>query len=101
MFNLLQNEGHPWVIVEALAAGLPIISTDWGAITESVIDGDNGFIVSSKNPNSISQKIEELIKNEKLRNEMGKKSRFLYECKFTQKKLVANLKHVFDSVLIK
>lgn len=96
-----RNEGHPWVIVEALAAGLPIISTDWGAITESVIDGDNGFIVISKNPNSISKKIEKLIKNEKLRDEMGKKSRFLYECKFTQKNLVANLKHVFDSVLIK
>jgi len=32
-------EGHPWVIVEALAAGLPIISTDQGAITESVFHG--------------------------------------------------------------
>ncbi|MBK7712563.1 MAG: glycosyltransferase family 4 protein [Bacteroidales bacterium] len=31
-------EGHPWVIVESMAAGLPIISTDQGAITESVID---------------------------------------------------------------
>ena len=38
-------EGHPLVLVEAMAAGLPIISTDQGAITESVIDGENGFIV--------------------------------------------------------
>jgi glycosyltransferase involved in cell wall biosynthesis len=95
-----RNEGHPWVIVEALAAGMPIISTDWGAIAESVIDGENGFIVNPKDPDSISSKIERLIKDKKLRFKMGQKSQSLYKDKFTQKKLVENLKHVFDTVLL-
>ena len=40
-----RNEGHPWVIVEALASKLPIISTNHAAISESVIDSFNGFLV--------------------------------------------------------
>jgi glycosyltransferase involved in cell wall biosynthesis len=94
-----RNEGHPWVIVEALAAGLPIISTDWGAISESVIDGSNGFIVEPKNVDALSLKIEQLLNDEMLRVKMGRNSKSIYEKKFTQKSLVKNFKHVFDTIL--
>jgi glycosyltransferase involved in cell wall biosynthesis len=94
-------EGHPWVIIEAMAAGLPIISTDQGAITESVIDGKNGFIVEKQNPGQIAKKIKLLIKNSELRNNMGKASRHIYEMKFTEKHMVDNLKFCFNTVLIR
>jgi glycosyltransferase involved in cell wall biosynthesis len=93
------NDGHPWVIVEAMAAGLPIISTDQGAIVESVIDGKNGFIVEKNNPEQIAKKIQFLIDNPKIRIEMGKKSREMYLNKFTEEKLVENFKNVFNNVL--
>ena len=92
-------EGHPWVIVEALAAGLPIISTDQGAIRESVIDGYNGYIVSPCNPEQIAEKISVLIKNRALRKEMGRNSRSHYEANFTESKMVENLRSCF-SILI-
>jgi glycosyltransferase involved in cell wall biosynthesis len=92
-------EGHPWVIVEAMAAGLPIISTDQGAITESVIDSVNGFIVEKKNPQQIADKIKLLIENPELRRKMGKESRRLYEEKFTEEKMVERLKEAFNKVL--
>jgi len=92
-------EGHPWVIVEAMAAGLPIISTDQGAIKESVVDGVNGFIVEKRNPTAIAEKIITLIENTRLRHEMGKASRKLYEEKFTEKHLVENFKTCFNAVI--
>ena len=92
-------EGHPWVIVEAMAAGLPIISTDQGAISESVVDGMNGFIVEERNPTAIAEKIITLVENTHLRHKMGKASRMLYEKRFTEKHTVDNFKTCFYAVI--
>ena len=99
LFTPREPEGHPWVIVEAMAAGLPIISTDQGAITESVIDGVNGFIVEKKNPNQIAEKIKLLMKDEKLRLKMGQESRRFYEEKFTEEIMVMNYLNTFNKVI--
>jgi glycosyltransferase involved in cell wall biosynthesis len=92
-------EGHPWAIVEALAAGLPVISTDQGAITESVINGENGFIVEAGAPGQISEKLELLIADKNLRKEMGIHSRKIYIERFTEEKMVDNLTTVFNLVM--
>jgi len=92
-------EGHPLVLVEAMAAGLPIISTDQGAITESVIDGENGFIVKPNNSRQLADKIEYFINNPHKRNLMGRESRKLYEKLFTEEIMIGNLKKVFSKVL--
>jgi glycosyltransferase involved in cell wall biosynthesis len=94
-----RNEGHPWVIVEALAAGLPIISTDRGAIIESVIDGYNGYIVKPKSPQHITEKIIKLIDDENLLNQMSTNSLNIYNEKFTEQRLVDNFSIVFNKIL--
>ncbi|MDH7514095.1 MAG: glycosyltransferase family 4 protein [Clostridiales bacterium] len=99
VFPPYQVEGHPWVIIEAMAAGLPIISTDQGAITESVIDGVNGFIVEKRNPYQIAEKIKFLIENSDIRKKMGEESRRLYLENFTEEKMIERLSCVFNSVL--
>ena len=92
-------EGHPWVMVEAMANGLPIIATDQGAIIESVRDGENGFIVSPEQPESIAEKLEQLLKDEELRKQMASKSNEYYQANFTEEKMVQNLGGVFRKVL--
>ena len=87
------------MIVEAMAAGLPIVSTAQGAIPESVIDGVNGFIVEPENPGQISEKLRYLLENHEARKRMGQASRRLYEENFTEEKMVKRLRLCFDSVL--
>lgn len=84
-------EGHPWVIVEAMAAGLPIITTDQGCIKDSVIDGENGFIIPKKTPDALAEKVNYLIKNPRIRGEMGRKSRQFYEANFTKEHFVQRM----------
>ena len=92
-------EGHPWVIVEAMAAGLPIVATDKGAITESVHHGENGFIVKDKSPEELASSLKTLINDAALRKKMGLKSRALYENEFTENKMASRLEKVFNSVI--
>ncbi|TAH37962.1 MAG: glycosyltransferase [Bacteroidetes bacterium] len=92
-------EGHPWVIVEAMAAGLPIVSTDRGAIVESVHDSVNGFIVNAEDPASIADRLEKLLLNKELRENMGRASRKMYEENFTEDRMVQRLAETFEAVI--
>jgi glycosyltransferase involved in cell wall biosynthesis len=99
VFPPREPEGHPWAIVEAMAARLPVISTDKGAITESVKDGINGFIVEPEHPDQIAEKLQTLIADKNLREKMGKESRNLYLKEFTEAKMVEKLANVFNALI--
>lgn len=92
-------EGHPWSVIEALAAGLPVIATPQGAIVESVFNNINGYIVDVSNPQQIASKIQYLIDNPTRRLKMGEESKRLYEECFTEQKMVENLSKVFQDVI--
>lgn len=92
-------EGHPWAIVEAMAAELPIVSTNQGAIVESVVDGHNGFIVGSQSPDEIAQALRTLVLDADKREEMARNSRKRYEEKFTEARMVTNYTGVFNDII--
>ncbi len=99
IFTPRDPEGHPWVIVEAMAAGLPIIATDKGAIVESVHHGDNGFIVNDQAPVEIAERLKQLLDDDNLRSRMAKKSRIIYEENFTESKMIGRFVDVFNKVI--
>lgn len=66
-------EGLPLVVLEAMAAGLPIIATDVGGVRDIVTD--NGILVESRNCDALDDAILKLINDEKLRIQMGVCSR--------------------------
>jgi glycosyltransferase involved in cell wall biosynthesis len=77
-------EGHPWVIVEALAAGLPIVSCDVGCIRESVLDGRNGRLVPTRRPDALAAAINAMLDDPDALARMGRESRAHYERGFTR-----------------
>lgn len=82
--------GSPWVILEAMMAGLPIVSTRAITIPEFVEDGVNGYLAEDKNPTDIANKIIKMIEN-KDRSQMGKKSAEIAAEKYTFKKMIDNI----------
>lgn len=83
-------EGQSVATVDALAAGLPIICTDHGALNESVRDGWNGFFVPKSDPAAIARRLNQLLSDDDLRRTMGERSRQLYEERFTLPQYVEN-----------
>ncbi len=51
------HEGFPLTIIEAMATGLPIIASKIEGIPDAIVEGENGFLVSPKNPADLAQKI--------------------------------------------
>ena len=64
-------EGFPNVILEALNYRLPVIATDVGAVSESIIDGKNGFLIEAKNKEELLSSILKLGASKKLREEFS------------------------------
>lgn len=99
VFTPNQPEGHPWAIIEALAAKLPVISTDQGAIIESVIDNKNGFIVDNGSPKQIAIQLEKLIFDDSLRVDMARQSYLYYQKNFTEKNMVENMTKSYNKLI--
>ncbi|MDD5173492.1 MAG: glycosyltransferase family 4 protein [Candidatus Omnitrophica bacterium] len=67
-------ENMPNSLLEAMAAGLPVIVSKVGANPEIVIDKENGFLVAPGDINAITKRIIELSKDKHMRESMGKKN---------------------------
>ncbi len=67
------NEGVPQSIMQAMLTGLPIVSTNIGAISEA-INNNNGIIVQSKSSPSLAAALDNLANNESTRNQLSKKA---------------------------
>lgn len=76
------REGTPRTVLEAMAMGRPIITTDAPGCRETVIDGYNGYLVPVKAVEELAAAMEGFIVNPELITEMGKASRQLVEEKF-------------------
>jgi glycosyltransferase involved in cell wall biosynthesis len=68
-------EGLPNVILEAMAAGLPVVVTRVSGLWEIVIDGVNGFLVEPGVPEQISDKALLLLENDELRERMASENK--------------------------
>ena len=69
------TEGFGLTLIEAMACGLPVVCTDGKGNRELIQEGENGFMVGERNPKLVADKIELLLKNDNLRQEMGEKAR--------------------------
>lgn len=85
------REGTPRTVLEAMAMGRPIITTDANGCRETVQDGKNGFLVPVKNVNVLAEKMEEFIIHPELMNSMGNESYELCRKKYDVNKVNYNM----------
>lgn len=89
------REGLPRSVLEAMAMGRPIITTDAPGCRETVIEGVNGFLVPIKNVEKLVEAVEKFIRQPGLIATMGKESRKIAEEKFDVRKVNQDiLKHL-------
>jgi glycosyltransferase involved in cell wall biosynthesis len=92
-------EGQPLVILEALSAGLPVVSTQHAAVPSTIEDGKTGVLLPvNPSPEQIAAALRELVENEPRRLAMSYNAREAYLRKYTKEKCHARLFDVFRRV---
>jgi glycosyltransferase involved in cell wall biosynthesis len=84
LFPPVEPEGHPRVVLEAMAAGLPVVATDRGAIAETVVDGECGYVLPDPVPVELAERMMRLLDDPDLRSSMSRASRDRYLARFTE-----------------
>lgn len=77
------TEGLPNVVLEACAAGIPVVATAVGGTGEVIRDGANGFLVEPGNPRALADRMLELMRSPDLRRSMGENGRQVVRREFS------------------
>jgi glycosyltransferase involved in cell wall biosynthesis len=77
------REGQPMALLEAMAYGLPIVSTDVGSAESTIREGVAGFIVPPANSQALADALGKLLEDEALRREFGQNARRRVEAEFS------------------
>ena len=83
------REGTPRTVLEAMAMGRPIVTTDAPGCRETVVHDDNGLLVPVKSVDKLADAMERFIREPTLASAMGRRSRVLAEAKYDVHKINA------------
>ncbi len=92
------NEGVPQALMQAMACGLPVISTPVGSIGEIVQDGDTGRLVPPGDVPALAAAIESLLADPALRARLGASARAAALGRFGEDRMVERMIDVFTAV---
>lgn len=84
LFPVAWGEGHPRIILEAMAAGLPVVTTDRATIAATVGDGEAGFVLRDPEPEELADRVLELLEDPVLRDRMARKAQERWRGRFNQ-----------------
>lgn len=91
-------EGQPLVLLEAMAAGLPIVTTNQGVLPEIVAHGRNGLVVPKHDPAALAAAITCLLGDEELRERMSSNNRADYLQHHTAEQCMQRMVDLFEEV---
>lgn len=91
------RDGLPTVLVEAMASGVPVISTDVTAIPELITDGQTGRLVSQRSPVELADAIAACLADPIGSRAMAMQAQQFTRERFDRRTTTANLKRLFDS----
>ena len=98
LFAIPSVEGDtiPQVLMQALAIGLPVVSTTVGSIPDVVIEGETGFVVPPRDAKALAGRIVTLLDDGALRKRMGEQGRMLVQRSYSLERMLDRLEGVYE-----
>lgn len=92
------SEGLPLTVLEAMAARLPVVASNVGALPELVEEGSTGFLVEPKQEAALAERLGRLIANQSLAKAFGEQARRKVECEYSLNRMLRRYADLYNSV---
>jgi len=92
------KEGIPNTIKEAMATGLPVVSTLHAGIPELMIEGETGFLVPERDVDGLAEKLDYLITHPEIWEKLGRRGREVVMERFNLVQQVKELEQIYRDV---
>ena len=94
-----RHEGLPMAVLEAMACGLPIVSTDVGGIPEVIEDGVNGLLVGREDPEALANAIGRVLAQPEMAKSMGTTNREHAIAKHSMRRTADCYAQMYDEIM--
>jgi glycosyltransferase involved in cell wall biosynthesis len=93
------SEGIPLTVIEAMAAGLPVVSTGVGGVPEVVADGHSGLLAPAGDHDALAARVCELAADAARRQEMGRRGRARAQAFFAEELMLRRYDRLYREML--
>lgn len=92
-----RQEGFPLAVLEAMRAGLPVVASDVGGVSEAV-DSTTGFLVPRNDEGALTDALRRLVEDAPLRRRLGDAGRAAFDARFTVGRMLTGTAAVYDAL---
>lgn len=93
------NEGTPVSLIEAMASARPVVAASVGGVPDIVIDGENGLLTRSDDSEDFADKVVQILRDGKKREEMGLRGREFARKNFHKERLIEEVEDLYEGCI--
>jgi glycosyltransferase involved in cell wall biosynthesis len=93
------SEGFPFVLLEALAIGRPVVASRVNGVPELIEDHKTGLLVPARDPHALARAIREVLSDPIAASKMGAAGQIVVRERFTVDRMVASTTAIFDAAV--
>lgn len=91
-------EGLPYLPLEAMWTGVPVVATNVGALGEIIENGESGLLVDGRSPNELARAVRRVTEDAELRERIIRNGRDRVRSKFSEERMLASIREIYRRV---